>query len=73
MGYMVEEKSGATLGPAHEALVGSRSPPHLTGMTLDLTDEETAALTQELRSIVENDRYPFSPGAGIVPALSLVL
>ena len=30
-------------------------------MHLDLTDQETAALTQELREIVENDRYPFSP------------
>jgi hypothetical protein len=30
-------------------------------MHLDLTDEETAALTQELHDIVENDRYPFSP------------
>ena len=30
-------------------------------MNLDLTDEETAALTQELHNIVENDRYPFSP------------
>jgi hypothetical protein len=29
-------------------------------MHLDLTDEETAALTQELHDIVENDRYPFS-------------
>jgi hypothetical protein len=29
-------------------------------MHLDLTDEETAALTQELHDI-ENDRYPFSP------------
>jgi hypothetical protein len=28
---------------------------------LDLSDEETAALTQELHEIVENDRYPFSP------------
>jgi hypothetical protein len=28
---------------------------------LDLTDAEAAALTQELHSIVENDRYPFSP------------
>jgi hypothetical protein len=27
---------------------------------LDLTDEETAALTQEVHKIVENDRYPFS-------------
>jgi hypothetical protein len=30
-------------------------------MHLELTDEETAALTQELHDIVENDRYPFSP------------
>jgi hypothetical protein len=26
-----------------------------------LTDDEAAALTQELHEIVENDRYPFSP------------
>jgi hypothetical protein len=30
-------------------------------MHLDLTDEETAALTKELHEIVENDRYPLSP------------
>jgi hypothetical protein len=30
-------------------------------MHLDPSDEETAALTQELHDIVENDRYPFSP------------
>ena len=30
-------------------------------MTLDLTDDETTALAQELHDIVENDRYPFSP------------
>jgi len=29
-------------------------------MHLDLSGEETAALTQELHDIVENDRYPFS-------------
>lgn len=29
-------------------------------MHLDLSDEETAALTQELDDIVERDRYPFS-------------
>jgi hypothetical protein len=28
---------------------------------LDLTDEEAAALAQELHDIVERDRYPFSP------------
>ena len=30
-------------------------------MHLDLTDEESAALTQEPHDIVESDRYPFSP------------
>ena len=30
-------------------------------MRLDLTDEETTALTQELHDIVENDRFPCSP------------
>jgi hypothetical protein len=29
-------------------------------MNLELSDQETAALTQELHEIVENDRYPFS-------------
>ena len=29
-------------------------------MQLDLTDDEAAALTEELHEIVENDRYPFS-------------
>jgi hypothetical protein len=29
-------------------------------MHLDLTDEETAALTHELHDIVESDKYPFS-------------
>jgi hypothetical protein len=34
---------------------------HIRTMNLDLSDEETAALTQELADIVESDRYPFSP------------
>ena len=34
----------------------SEAMPHL-----DLSDDEAAALTQELHDIVENDRYPFSP------------
>jgi hypothetical protein len=34
--------------------------PHIGAMHLDLSDEEAAALTQELHEIVENDRYPFS-------------
>jgi hypothetical protein len=35
--------------------------PHIGAMHLDLSDEETAAPTQELYDIVESDRYPFSP------------
>jgi hypothetical protein len=30
-------------------------------MSLDLTDEETAALLSELDRIIDGDRYPFSP------------
>ena len=30
-------------------------------MTLDLSDEETAALLGELDRIIDGDRYPFSP------------
>jgi hypothetical protein len=30
-------------------------------MHLDPSDDETAALTQELHDTVEGDRYPFSP------------
>jgi hypothetical protein len=37
-----------------------KSRPHIRVMNLDLTDEEAAALTQELHEIVENDRYPSS-------------
>jgi hypothetical protein len=37
-------------------------------MHLDLTDDEAAAITQELHDIVENDRYPFSPRTAHDPA-----
>jgi hypothetical protein len=30
-------------------------------MTLDLSDEETAALLAELDRLIDGDRYPFSP------------
>jgi hypothetical protein len=30
-------------------------------MNLELSDEQAAALERELRNIIENDRYPFSP------------
>ena len=30
-------------------------------MNLELNDEQTAVLTRELHSIIQNDRYPLSP------------
>jgi hypothetical protein len=30
-------------------------------MNLKLSDDQAAAIERELRNIVENDRYPFSP------------
>jgi hypothetical protein len=39
-------------------------------MNLDLSDEEGAALTNELDTIVRNDRYPLSPR---IQALKAVL
>jgi hypothetical protein len=38
-----------------------RPVSHIGAMHLDLSDEEDAALTQELHDIAKNDRYPFSP------------
>jgi len=40
----------------------SRGDHHISGMpTLDLTDEEAAALIRELADITWSDRYPLSP------------
>jgi hypothetical protein len=38
-------------------------------MTLDLTEEEVAALLRELHEIIESDRYPFSPRIRTVRAI----
>jgi hypothetical protein len=38
-------------------------------MNLDLTDEETAALTNELANITGNDRYPFSERIRMLKAI----
>jgi hypothetical protein len=46
--------------PISFSLGGKGSRPHIGGMHLDLSDEETAALTQELHDIVVSDRYSFS-------------
>jgi len=39
----------------------SKGAPHIRRMQLYLSDEESAALAGELRIIIDNDRYPFSP------------
>jgi hypothetical protein len=35
--------------------------PHIPGMNLELTDEQTDALSRELSLIIEYDRYRLSP------------
>jgi hypothetical protein len=47
-------------GPA-ERVAPLRRRPYIGAMHLDLSDNEPATLAHELRNIVENDRYPFSP------------
>jgi hypothetical protein len=39
-------------------------------MHLDLTDDEAAALAQELHDIIENAPYPFSPRIRTLGAMS---
>src|SRR5260370_16992885 len=51
-------------------LAATGYPPYLEAMNLELSDEETAALTQELHNIVKNARYPFPPP---IPTLSPIL
>lgn len=47
---------------ASEKVIAAHVPrPHIEAMHLEKSDDEAAALTQELHDIVENDRYPFSP------------
>jgi hypothetical protein len=36
-------------------------PPRCPSVNLDLNDVQTEALIRELSSIIQNDRYPFSP------------
>jgi hypothetical protein len=56
---ITDQRSGGF--PRNVALGDSRIAIHIEGMNLELSDEETAALTQELNDIVESDRYPLSP------------
>jgi hypothetical protein len=43
------------------SLRDGQSRSYIGVMHLNLTDEEAAALTQELHDIIESDHYPFSP------------
>jgi hypothetical protein len=62
-------REAGSIGSAHTGTDTARrqirqrptGSPHIRVMHLDLSDEETAALTQELHDIVESDHYPFSP------------
>jgi hypothetical protein len=45
-------------GAGATRVLDSQSRPHIGAMNLDLSDEEAAALTQELHEIVENEPFP---------------
>lgn len=45
--------------------IRKETPSHIGSMNLELSDEQTAALTGELHDIVENDRYSFSHAFGL--------
>jgi hypothetical protein len=47
--------------PLTGGLANREALRYITGMNLELTDAQAAALEKELREIVENDYYPFSP------------
>jgi hypothetical protein len=56
-----DRRNSLTAVPPAVSLRAEASRPNIGIMHLDLTDDEAAALTQELHDIVENDRYHFSP------------
>jgi hypothetical protein len=60
-GEPIISTDGTIIGSSARALRDGGSRPHIGAMHLDLSDEVTAALIQELHNIVEHDRYPFSP------------
>jgi hypothetical protein len=43
--------------------------PNLSGMILDLSDEETTALLRLLSTKIDEDRYPLSPRVQILKAI----
>jgi hypothetical protein len=47
--------------PRSECLPGYGLPPHIAGMTPDLTDDEAAALARYLRQALDHARYPYAP------------
>ena len=44
-----------------DLLAAPASISYIRGMNLELNDVQTAVLTRELHSIIQNDRYPLSP------------
>jgi hypothetical protein len=58
-------RAAATPRTTSEPILGGlragRARPYIRAMHLDLSDDEAAALAQELHEVVDNDRYPFSP------------
>jgi hypothetical protein len=55
---------GKIAKPAHgesTALPHAGNTDHLATMTLDLTDDEAAALAKHLRQAIDNHRYPLAP------------
>ena len=43
--------------------------PNLSGMILDLSDEETTALLRLLSTTIDDDRYPLSPRVQTLKAI----
>jgi hypothetical protein len=46
------------------ASIRGESPPHISGMNLELSEGEKAALIRELDRIIEGDPFPFPPASG---------
>jgi hypothetical protein len=57
---IISDRPEPTSSSAAPAFATGTLDPISGPMHLDLTDEQTAALTQELHDIVQRDRYPFS-------------
>jgi hypothetical protein len=66
-------KLAETLGFASRTRARRENSRYGSAMHLDLSDEEAAALTQELHDIVESDRSPSSPRIQTLRAIPVKL